>query len=235
MHPLDDHPLPGIGPARRRRLTNAGVLTLQDLVELGVDGVSELPHIPRSVAEAAVLAAASVLQATRGPEPTAAAPELEPEPAPPVEAATPDRARPDTEGPPAPPPKKAPRNRQDKKQKTSQKKAPKRPNKRKKSAEKDRLANLLRDATKHAKKAPKGKQRRKMRALLDNLGDTLERLPKRRKKLPKKRQKRLAKLLSRIEDTLTTLVSRKPRPKRLRKARRQVREVHDAVRSTLKR
>ncbi len=86
-HPIDQHALPGIGPGRRTRLSQAGILTLEDLVAAGVDKVGALPHLPPSVAAAAIDAARAILAApppevpAQEEPPVVKPPTPEPEPA----------------------------------------------------------------------------------------------------------------------------------------------------------
>lgn len=60
-HPLDEHALPGIGPMRRARLIEVGVLTLEALLERPPDDLTTLTGFSAGVVERAREAARSLL------------------------------------------------------------------------------------------------------------------------------------------------------------------------------
>jgi len=231
MHPLEDHPLPGIGAGRRQRLTDAGVLTLQELVSLGVDGLARLPHIPRPVAEAAVASAAAILAATQVDRVIDAAPFDEPFQdlaEAPVEA-LPELVASRPSVPATPPSTEALPREKDKKPAKKAKVKNKRA--RRRDAALAALRQQVKDARKHARRAPKGKQRRKLRTELRAVLDLLDQLPKRLRRVSGKKRRHVVKQLERIDGTLTVFLGKAPGPGRLRKARRQVAKARRAVRS----
>ncbi len=232
MHPLEDHPLPGIGAGRRRRLADAGVLTLQELVAFGVDELARLPHIPRPVAEAAVASAAAILAASRVDMVIDAAPFDEPYPElaeVPVEElpelATSPTSPPAGSGasPSAEAPPRETANTPSKKAKGKTKRA------RRRAAAVAALRRQVKDARKHARRGPKGKQRGKLRTELRAVLDLLDQLPKRLRRLSGKKRRHVVKQLERIDGTLTVFLAKAPRPGRMRKARRQVASARRAV------
>lgn len=61
-HPLAHHRLPGIGPMRQARLEEAGIRTLEQLLQTPLETLAELPGFHGSLAERAIAAALSVLE-----------------------------------------------------------------------------------------------------------------------------------------------------------------------------
>lgn len=70
-HPLAHHRLPGIGPMRQARLEEAGIRTLEQLLETPLDELAELPGFHGAIARRAHAAALTVLESI-----PAASPEL---------------------------------------------------------------------------------------------------------------------------------------------------------------
>ena len=74
---LSSFNLPGIGPARARRLEEAGVHTVAALEALGADAIAAMLGMSRAQAQRA-LDAAALAPAPEAPAPEASAPEAEP-------------------------------------------------------------------------------------------------------------------------------------------------------------
>lgn len=60
-HSIQSYDLPGIARGRQRRLMDAGMKTLEDLILAGADKVGAIPHIPEEVAAKAVDVARSIV------------------------------------------------------------------------------------------------------------------------------------------------------------------------------
>jgi hypothetical protein len=60
-HPLKDHPLPGIDPRRLEQLSNAGLASLEDVVDAGPERLSELTGFDLKTCRALVRLSSSAL------------------------------------------------------------------------------------------------------------------------------------------------------------------------------
>ena len=212
-HPIADHDIPGIAEGRRVRLEAAGILTLEDLVQAGVDAVCAVPHIPRPVAEKAIAAASDLLLTLTRPtaevaSPTAevappaaeVAPENAPAPAPVIEAVIEEVV---------PPPMAA-------------------------SASVDKAvgksARLLKDAEKHAKKGPRSegkKARREFGRLRGSLKE-VRRLAE-AGALTETGWNALKEGLKDLNGSLKRLLRRGPKEDTLKKSRKKARDLRQDV------
>ncbi|MEL6343053.1 MAG: hypothetical protein AAFV53_07950 [Myxococcota bacterium] len=238
-HPISDHPLPGIAAGRQRRLAQAGVLTLEDVVAAGVDSLAAIPHIPRPIAQGAVRAAKAVLDAVPAPTPG-------PTPAPVVQVVVHDPIIVDT---PEPEPvntaedlepgkmatktesrKKGSKVKKTKGDKAMQQKKPKVVGGKKITARIKRSEGLLKDAAKHARKGKKP-QRKKARQALNALRTGLKAVRQLadQKKLPKVRWTAVAGELKALDGSMKRLLNRKPTPSALKKGRKVARNVRSRI------
>lgn len=70
-HPLSSYKLPGIGAARGRKLEEAGITTLEELVDAGEQRVAELLQVADELAASVIDAARSHLETARAEEESA--------------------------------------------------------------------------------------------------------------------------------------------------------------------
>lgn len=239
-HPIETHPLPGIGAGRRTRLADAGILTLEDLVAAGAEKVAALPHFPDAVAARAVAAAQEVLDngAAAPVEAPVEAPAAE---APPVQTPkvqtpkveTPKVATPKVEAPkvvtatvetPKVETPKAPRGKAGR---ASQPTVPRwrRPL---------RVRELVRQARRHAETGPDGRSRRMVLEALTSFERALTRLVDLFEGKPVEQRPDLKRDLRDAEDALQVFIGRKARRRRMRRLAKIADRARAAVDTSLR-